>query len=571
MTGYLAGMGTGTIMGLVTGVAMAGAGFPVAILSSMGVLGFVCGIFRVLKRPLMITAFSFCALALYFFVPSSGLLLPELCIICAAVLLCPRPLYTLMAQIVLQYQHRQKHVGEDIKKIKKDTRLALFNVASVLEKMADTLSCPFAQRFDVDALAQQTASDVCAICPNKLSCWRDPGRRYTDMLRFTQDEINHGNTPPKWNCQYPEELAAALHKRMGKDEETMETELKRSLARKLLQEQLIDAGSAVKELADQAQMDTAPKPDIPQALAQSLSKIGFRLKSLDISSPKAAPLSDQWEQVAIRKQMAEQNYRITLRFSNPPEEKMYQRILKCVEDVCGCEMDLDARGKRGLFFKTKALTCHGTAISCPAPRQTVCGDNYAMFYAGEKRILCISDGMGNGLKAFQESDAVISLIRAFLEAGYDKEAMIRAINTLLMMREEETFATLDLCLMDMVTGKAEFIKAGAASSYILRKGAVREINGPSLPVGILREMRPAIESCILEPGDVIVMVSDGVADVMGPVLPQWLSAQRYPVEDLSCALLDQAQKTADNAGMEISDKSYAMDRDDMTVLAILIQ
>lgn len=40
-------------------------------------------------------------------------------------------------------------------------------------------------------------------------------------------------------------------------------------------------------------------------------------------------------------------------------------------------------------------------------------------------ILSISDGMGSGLAAYKESEAVIDLLEQFLGSGFDKETAIR--------------------------------------------------------------------------------------------------------------------------------------------------
>ncbi|MHB1314031.1 MAG: SpoIIE family protein phosphatase [Christensenellales bacterium] len=569
--GYLAGMGAGAVAGLITGIAMAGAGAPVAAASSMGVLGLVCGIFRILKRPFMVFAFFLCSLALFFLMPSSGLFLPEICIVCASILLCPRKWYSLAAKIIQPALHRPKHSGEETGKIKKDAHVALFNVASVLEKMADTLSYSPPGRYNADTLAQQAASDVCALCPHKLPCWKNTGQRYSDMLALAQELISCGQAHLKWKCVYQQELLGALMNRLDINEGQAEEEQKRIVWRKLLQEQLMDAGNAVKELADHTTIQTNPAPQIDQQLAKSLAKMGIRIKSIDIMKPKETAACGQWEQVFVRRQLPMDDCRIILRFFNPPDEKAIKRIWQCVNDVCGCSMEMDIRGRRGLFFKTKSLQCHGAVFSCPAVDQTVCGDNYAMFCAGRKRILCISDGMGNGPRAFLESDAVISLIRAFLHAGYDSKAMIRAINSLLMMREDETFATLDLCLMDMVTREAEFIKAGAAPSYLIRKGIVREINGASLPVGIVREMKPAVVSCSLERGDVIVMASDGIIDAMGHSLPGWLAKKPTDAEETAQGVFMQAQHMAAASMAKTVNGLPEAEPDDMTVMAVLLQ
>ena len=64
--------------------------------------------------------------------------------------------------------------------------------------------------------------------------------------------------------------------------------------------------------------------------------------------------------------------------------------------------------------------------------------------------------------------------------------------------------------MDLFSGKVEFFKAGAAVSYVVRKGKLHRVDLSSLPAGILTEISFAKESYQLEAGDRLLMISDGV-------------------------------------------------------------
>jgi stage II sporulation protein E len=97
-----------------------------------------------------------------------------------------------------------------------------------------------------------------------------------------------------------------------------------------------------------------------------------------------------------------------------------------------------------------------------------------------------------------------------LYAGGKKDLTLELLNTLLMSREDECFATVDLCEIDLYTGKGEFIKAGAAPAFVIRKGVIFKIQSATVPVGIINNMNAEQTSVSFEDGDVIVMLSDGV-------------------------------------------------------------
>lgn len=74
--------------------------------------------------------------------------------------------------------------------------------------------------------------------------------------------------------------------------------------------------------------------------------------------------------------------------------------------------------------------------------------------------------------------------------------------------------TLDLCAVNLLTGEAEFIKAGAAASYIKRGNWVDEVSADTLPIGSMEELSPITQSVKLTDTDMLVMVSDGILDAI---------------------------------------------------------
>lgn len=146
--------------------------------------------------------------------------------------------------------------------------------------------------------------------------------------------------------------------------------------------------------------------------------------------------------------------------------------------------------------------------------EEVSGDNFSTISldSGEE-ILILSDGMGSGERANEESCLVIELLEHFLEAGFDKEAAVRMINsTYALQSESQSFSTIDLGSIDLYTGEAEFLKLGGAASFIKRKGSVSCIYADALPVGMFQQIELVRQKEKLEDGDYIVMLTDGILD-----------------------------------------------------------
>ena len=103
-----------------------------------------------------------------------------------------------------------------------------------------------------------------------------------------------------------------------------------------------------------------------------------------------------------------------------------------------------------------------------------------------------------------------------LRAGYSRRDALRLVNGMLeACRGGETFATMDLCVAELDSGEVNFEKLSACPSYLLRGGRCRRIGGDALPLGIVGAATPRRLSARLQPGDLLLMVTDGVVDAFG--------------------------------------------------------
>lgn len=145
-----------------------------------------------------------------------------------------------------------------------------------------------------------------------------------------------------------------------------------------------------------------------------------------------------------------------------------------------------------------------------------CGDSRkAARISEDKLMLILSDGMGSGQKAYNSSMNAIAMIESFYKAGFDHNTVLACVGRLLGLREEEDFNALDIVVVDVRTGEADFIKQGGRESFVLSDGTVEVINCGSLPLGIVDDAYPLMEQKQLSDGDIIVLASDGVLDCLG--------------------------------------------------------
>ncbi len=140
------------------------------------------------------------------------------------------------------------------------------------------------------------------------------------------------------------------------------------------------------------------------------------------------------------------------------------------------------------------------------------GDSVTIFENKEDYFyVMLSDGMGSGHEAALTSRITGIFIEKMLSAGVSKAIALEMLNNFIRCRNTECFATVDLLEIDLLSGKAAFIKSGAAPSYILREGSLFKIASNTMPVGITREINAEEIRFELEEDDVVILVSDGVA------------------------------------------------------------
>lgn len=152
----------------------------------------------------------------------------------------------------------------------------------------------------------------------------------------------------------------------------------------------------------------------------------------------------------------------------------------------------------------------GAAQHC-CSGERLCGDSYdALLDDSGGAVMLLSDGMGSGGRAAVDSAMTCGLLGRLLRAGFGIHGALRVVNSALLIKsDDESLSTADCLRMSLFTGEVDFCKAGAAQSFVRSDGEVKDIDIPSLPLGIMRELDCGSEAMRLSAGDVVLMVSDG--------------------------------------------------------------
>jgi sigma-B regulation protein RsbU (phosphoserine phosphatase) len=216
------------------------------------------------------------------------------------------------------------------------------------------------------------------------------------------------------------------------------------------------------------------------------------------------------------------------------------------------------------FHRYPYIEVTGTNQSC----LEVGGDYFDLFDLGENRIaFVLADVSGKGLGAALMTTMLQGALSATTFGQHPAETFAHINRFLCDHAQVERYATMFFGTLD-AEGQLEYINAGHPSPLLIRGGqADAPYPAASCPVGLIPDMEFANSVVQLQPGDTLVLFSDGVSEAMDPDQKEFgierlkevvaLHATR-PVGELQEAILESVQKFARGAHQA----------DDITVLLL---
>ena len=243
-------------------------------------------------------------------------------------------------------------------------------------------------------------------------------------------------------------------------------------------------------------------------------------------------------------------------------------IMKEISSICGRRFD--SPSVTAAYGRCRIVLCERPCYDVEiATSQHIsgsgqlCGDHLRYFNDGMGRMITVlSDGMGTGGRAAVDGGMAVSIMSKLIKAGLGFDCSLKVVNSALLVKSgDESLATLDVVSVDLYSGDTDFMKAGAALSFIRKDGDMYRVETPSLPVGILPEIEFTYTEDTLSEGDIIVMVSDG-ATATGE---EWIEHIISSWEDKSM------QQLADLITDEATARRNDGHDDDITVIAMQIK
>ena len=269
------------------------------------------------------------------------------------------------------------------------------------------------------------------------------------------------------------------------------------------------------------------------------------------------------QDIVIKK---ENRFIIEIYLSENLETAKLETIEKILTKVLGEKIVLNEEavvGKKLSFLSDdKYVMAMGTA-SMTKSKSKLSGDSTLTIRLKDgKYLVAISDGMGSGKEAKTSSSNALRLLENLLLSGFDKNISLDLINNALINQNKESFATLDIAIVDLYSGNVEFIKSAACPTYIKHGKKVQMVKSNSLPTGIVEGSKIQTFDKDIESGEIMLLCSDGILDsnVEYKNKELWI---KYLLEDIETT---NTQKIANLILEEAVDNNYGVAKDDMSVL-----
>ncbi len=559
---YLYRSGTGSLVSALLGVSLAVHYGEISYVAVFLVWNLACVGLNQLSRYLSAVGLVACDffIEIIFGVYGGYTLTEFLPTLIGGAVFCIIPTKPLKALKERLYSFRERQlVRESINRNRLMLSNKLYELSGVFSEMASAIGAFKRNRLTDDVaregIQKQVISSVCKNCENYTNCKKSERTLSFNIGKMTDIGFAKGklsfidlNKEVLSVCVHPNDILFAMNKLLADYRGYKIENANLMSGRDMLAEEAVGVSEILRGLALETGETLKYQTRLERKLAEELFKNGFSVSELLVFGEEertSVSLILTMPEFSLRKLQSvlskSTGLNLTLKDkSTISETKCYLSFSKCA--------NYDA-----VFGVAKARK-DGSLVS---------GDTHSVVrISSDKFLLALSDGMGSGESAENISSASLSLIESFYKAGLNSALILSTVNKLLAINTEDSFTALDVSVIDLNDCSADFIKYGSPYGFIVSENGVRIIEGNSLPLGIINELKPSIATANLNDNDVIVLVTDGVSDAFGSsseVIDYLRSVPAKNPQTLADGLLSKA--------VEYNDGEH---KDDMTVLAVRV-
>ncbi len=180
------------------------------------------------------------------------------------------------------------------------------------------------------------------------------------------------------------------------------------------------------------------------------------------------------------------------------------------------EVELAAEVQENLLKKNQPPPTAYDIVATIEPAKVVGGDYYDFLPMGDDRLgVVIADVAGKGLSAAMLMPAVDITLRALTQRIDDPAAALEEMNRVFYENTgHANYATVFFGVLHLNDGRLRYANGGHLPGLVLRaNGAAEWLNESGTPVGLLPGATFQTAEARLEPGDTLLLYTDGVVEV----------------------------------------------------------
>lgn len=382
---------------------------------------------------------------------------------------------------------------------------AISGISSGLNAAAESLGRRYSAT--IEDVSERAADRACRTCPNSMVCWgqkyevfRAEFDRLVKMKRAGAELTEQSFSPlAAEECIGRKQVISAVNTEYARFLNASADERRIRELRRVYTEQLASMREILEEMGRTAGCAAPKNKAAEQKVERAMADCGLKHARAYVSTDSRGKL--------------------TIEAYSSGELKTEREYLgELLTNATGRELSVhDVSGADGLIRltageRTRLSADVGVFQLCRGSNR-VCGDCCESFNGADGKLyVVISDGMGSGSRARMDSALACNMLVRLIKSGIPLSAALETVNTSLLVKSsDESFATLDICVLDLDSGECTLYKAGAAVTYLRCGDKLVRATLSSAPVGSGGRMTIPAQKYRIDAGDVIVMTTDGAS------------------------------------------------------------
>lgn len=483
-------------------------------------------------------------------------------------LLTPKAMIQAISQYVPGSVENTKSHYEYAKHIRNATASRVLHFSDMFKALSNSFYPNYvsqqelAQEEQITKFMEAVANESCANCHRQKVCWGDKlfqtRKMMSEMMSSMEADSRGMKEPPKaWqsHCIHVHEVQYAMRHQYELHQLNHKWQRQLHELKGLVADQLMGVSQVMEDLSQEIKREGQALHIQEEQIKEAVEALGLSIHSIDIINLEVGnveiEIQHTFEQgfqecrkiiAPLLSEILGENITVRSESAVSPHNELQRAILASAKQF---EVDIGVAG----------VAKGGDLLS---------GDSFSMMELDSgKFAVAISDGMGNGERARQESSAALTILQQLLQSGMNEQLAVKSVNSILLLRSpEEIYATVDLAIIDLYSANTTFLKIGSTPSFIKRGNDVIPIVASNLPIGIIQEIDVDFIHMPLQQGDLLIMMSDGIYDAPGYAVNKELWMKRVISELRS----NDPQEIADNLLDTVVRFHDGAIHDDMTVL-----